>query len=472
MTAVTAERAAAPELATAAGWGPLLIVLTGTFMTFLDFFIVNVALPSMQSELHAGPAATQLVVAGYGIAFAVGMISGGRLGDLYGRRWLFTLGLALFTLTSLACGLAPSALFLVIARVLQGASGALMTPQVLALIGTIYTGERRARAFAAYGLTMGIAGVIGQLLGGALIEADIAGSGWRGIFLINLPVGLVGLVLGARRVPESTGRRDRLDLVGTVLITAGLVAIVLPLVEGQQHGWPVWTWLCLGAAPFLLAGFARHQWGRRRAGRAPLVDLALFADRTFGIGSVTAVTFCAIPPSFFLVLALYLQDGRGYSPLFSGVVFAAVGVGFLVAMLLAESMATRLGRQILAAGALVVAAGCLLLAEAAGSSSSWALVPGLAVVGFGIGMVLVPLASAVLRDVDPVHAGAASGVLSTAQQVGGAIGVAVVGAVFFASLGGATAIHAFTVSLCLLAALTVLTAALVQVMPRAAQDSK
>lgn len=448
------------------GWGPLLVVLTGTFMTFLDFFIVNVALPSIQMQLHAGPAVLQLVVAGYGLSFALGMISGGRLGDLYGRRRLFAVGLALFTLTSAACGLAPSATFLVVARVLQGAAGALMTPQVLAILGTVYTGARRGRAFAAYGLAMGIAGVLGQLLGGALIQADVGGSGWRGIFLINLPVGIVALLLVHRVVPESRGQRARLDLTGTVLATLGLAAVILPLVEGQQHGWPAWAWLSLAAAPVLLAGFVCHQLRRRASGRAPLVDLGLFRSRAFSVGSLAALTFALVPPSFFFVLALYLQEGRKFSPLFSGVIFTAVGAGFFAAMLSAEAMTAWLGRQILALGALVVAAGCLLLAVTAGATSPIELLPGLAVAGFGIGMVLVPLSSAVLRDVDARHAGAAAGVLSTAQQVGGALGVAVVGVVFYRSLGAGAFPHAFTVSLYLLAALTVITAALVQLLPR------
>lgn len=448
------------------GWGPLLVVLTGTFMTFLDFFIVNVALPSIQTQLHAGPAVLQLVVAGYGLSFAIGMISGGRLGDLYGRRRLFTAGLALFTLMSAACGLAPSATFLVAARVLQGAAGAMMTPQVLAILGTVYSGARRGRAFAAYGLAMGIAGVLGQLLGGALIQADIGGSGWRGIFLVNLPVGLVALLLARRIVPESHGQRARLDLAGTLLATAGLTAIVLPLIEGRQYGWPEWAWLSLAAAPVLLAGFVAHQLRRRSAGRAPLVDLGLFRDRAFGVGSLAALTFTLVPPSFFFVLALYLQEGRRFSPLFSGVIFVAVGAGFFAAMLTSEAMTARLGRQILALGALVVAGGCLLLAAAAGTTSSIKLLPGLAVAGFGIGMVLVPLSSTVLRDIDARHAGAAAGILSTAQQVGGALGVAIIGIVFYHGLRAGAFAHAFTASLYVLAALTGITAALVQLLPR------
>ena len=447
------------------GWAPLLVVLTGTFMTFLDFFIVNVALPSIQGRLHAGPAAIQLVVAGFGLAFAVGMISGGRLGDLYGRRRMFTVGLALFTVTSAACGLAPTAGFLDVARVLQGGAAAMMTPQVLAILGTIYTGPRRAKAFAAYGMTMGIAGVSGQLIGGALIALNPAGAGWRSIFLINVPVGITALALVRRILPESRGERARVDFVGTALITAALTGIVLPLVEGRQQGWPAWTVLCLAAAPVLLAVFVAHQRARAAGGRAPLVRLALFRDRAFGVGTLTGIAFGAVPASFFFVLALYLQDGRGLSPLVSGVVFSAVGVGFFAAMLAAEPMTRRMGRQILAVGAAVVAAGCLLAAWAARAGTALELAPGLVTVGFGIGMVLVPLTATALARIAAEHAGAASGVLTTGQQVGGALGVAVIGVVFFGAAGGGVA-HAFAVSLVVLAVLTVATAALVQLLPR------
>jgi len=347
------------------GWAPLLVVLTGTFVTFLDFFIVNVALPAIHTDLHAGSAAVSLVVAGYGLTFAIGMITGGRLGDIYGRRRMFALGLALFTLTSAACGLAPNAGVLVAARMLQGAAGALLTPQVLAILGTTYDGERRGRAFAAYGFAMGIAGVLGQLVGGALIRADVAGRGWRTIFLINVPVGLVTLPLVRRVVPESRGAASRLDLAGMFLGCAAVTAVVLPLVEGREHGWPLWTWLSFAAAPVLGAGFVAHQRGRAVAGRAPLVDLTLFRLRTFAVGSLTAMTFSLVPPSLFFVLALYLQQGRGYSALFSGTVFVAVGVGYFAALLVAVPLAARLGHQVLALGALLVAIGCVVLAEAA-----------------------------------------------------------------------------------------------------------
>ena len=459
-------RAAIPlQRPTEYGWGPLVVVLAGTFMTFLDFFIVNVALPSVQRDLHAGPAAVQLVVAGYGLTFAAGMITGGRLGDLYGRRRMFTIGLALFTVTSAACGLAPNATFLVIARVLQGGAGAMMTPQVLAILSTVYAGQRRARAFAAYGMVMGIAGVLGQLLGGLLIQADIAGSSWRGIFLINVPVGIAGLLLARRFVPESRGERSELDLTGTALATLGLAAVILPLAEGEQHGWPLWTWLSLGAGPLLLGAFAAQQARRKRAVRAPLVDLALFRSRAFGVGSLAALTYALVPPAFFFVLALYLQDGRGLSALFSGVVFTAVGVGFFAAMLLTQAMTTRLGKQILALGALVTALGSVLMALTASAASAGDLLPGLAIAGFGMGMVLVPLSATVLHNVEPRQASSAAGVLATFQQVGGALGVAVIGTVFFGALHAGSFPHAFALSMALLAGLTGLTAALVQLLP-------
>jgi EmrB/QacA subfamily drug resistance transporter len=447
-------------------WGPLLVVLIGTFMVFLDFFIVNVALPSIQHDLRAGTAAIQLVVAGYGLTLAACMITGGRLGDLYGRRRMFATGLALFTVASAACGLAPSATFLVIARVLQGGAAAMMAPQVLAIVGTVYAGERRARAFATYGMVMGLAGVLGQLLGGLLIKADIGGSSWRGIFLINLPVGVAGLILTWRVVPESRGERSGLDLTGTALAVTGLAATILPLVEGQQYGWPLWTWLSLGAAAVLLGTFTAQQARRRRIGRAPLVDLALFRNRAFAVGSLAALTYTLVPPSFFFVLALYLQDGRRLSALLSGVVFIPLGAGFVAAMLLTQAMTARLGRQILALGALVTAVGSVLLALTAGAASAGELLPGLAIAGFGMGMVLVPLAATVLRDVEPRQAASGAGLLATFQQVGGALGVAVVGAVFFHALHPGSFPHAFAVSMAVLAALTGITAVLVQLLPR------
>jgi len=457
---------ASPPAAPWRRWLALPVILAGTFMITLDFFIVNVAVPAMQSDLAATSTSIEWVVAGYGLAFAAGLILGGRLGDHFGRRRMFAAGLEMFTLASLACGLAPSAGMLVGARVLQGVAAALMAPQVLAILGLAYLGADRARAFTAYSLTLGFGGIGGQLIGGALINADIAGLGWRACFLINLPVGIGALLVTRRYVPESRAEgQGRLDLVGAGLITAALVALVLPLVEGRQYGWPAWTWISLGLAAVLLAGFVR--WERRVAN--PLVDLALFRERAFTAGMITTLTYFAGLASFFLVLALYLQLGRGLGALESGEIFSLLGIGFLVASIAAQKLAARLGRQALALGALVLAAG-LVLFRLEAHGSTLALIPAFIVDGAGMGIVMAPLTATVLAGLAPQHAGSAAGVLSSVQQVGNALGVALIGIVFYGAAGSATAgagiVHAFEVSIPYLVGLAVAVAGLVQLLPR------
>jgi EmrB/QacA subfamily drug resistance transporter len=461
MTTTTLDRATAEQVA-APGLGALLVLLIGTFITTLDFFIVNVAIPATQKDLNAGPAAIQFVVAGFGLALAAGLITGGRLGDLYGRRRMFVLGLGLFTVASLACGLAPAAGFLVGARVAQGAAAALLTPQVLAIINTVYTGEHRARAFNAYGLAMGFGGVFGQLIGGLLIKADVAGLGWRAVFLINVPVGIAAVPAALRLVPESRAAGGaRLDVPGTVLVSTGLVLIVLPLVEGRQEGWPLWTWLCLAAAPCVLAGFVAYQ---RRTDEG-LIDLDLFRRRAFSVGAVIALVGQLAVASFFLVLALYLQQGRGMSPLESGLIFLALGVGYFVSSSQAAQVAARLGRQVVALGALALGLGYGLLAAGSSGGTAW-LIPGLLVAGCGMGLVMAPLPAIALSGIEPRHAASAAGVVSTSLQAGGAIGVAVVGVVFYDVLGAGHFTSAFVVSLAVMVAFCAASAGLVQLLPR------
>jgi EmrB/QacA subfamily drug resistance transporter len=455
--------------------GALVVLLVGIFVVTLDFFIVNVAIPSIGDSLHAGSAAIQFVVAGFALPYAAMMITGGRLGDLYGRRRMFATGLGLFTLASLVCGVAPDTGVLIGGRVLQGLAAALLSPQVLATINVAYTGERRARAFSAVGLAMGLGGVFGQLIGGLLIQADIAGSGWRAIFLINVPVGVAALALVGRLVPESRADgRARLDLVGTVLVALSLVAVVLPLVLGRQQGWPLWTWICLAAAdPALLAFLAHQRWLGRRDG-APLVDLALFRRRAFGVGLAIGCVLAFELPSFFLTLALYLQSGRRLSALDSGLVFLPMGLSYLVACRRSGALAARLGRQVLALGAGGVALGYLVLAETVsrvgvGGSVLW-LMPGLLIAGAGMGLALAPLPAVVMAGVAPQHASAAAGVLNAGQQAGGAIGVALVGLVFYRTLGSAPAPldfgPAFGHGELLLAGFALVVGGLAQLLPR------
>ncbi|MFC6879601.1 MULTISPECIES: MFS transporter [Actinomadura] len=454
----------------------MLIVVSGMFMITLDFFVVNVAIPATRTDLHAGTAAIEFIVSGFNLAYAAGMITAGRLGDLYGRRRMFAAGMALFTLASLAAGWAPTPGALIGARVLQGVGAAVMTPQMLAILNTSFTGRQRTRAFTAFALSMGVGATFGQLIGGVLIHLDVAGLGWRTIFLINVPIGLAALVLMPKVIAESQGTgRPGLDLVGAVLGSAGLLAIVLPLVLGREQGWPVWSWMCLCAAVPLLAGFAVRQHRLERHGRAPLISLSLFQDRAFSVGVVLVLGFFAAMASFMLVLALYLQDGRGMSPLDSGLLFGALGVGYVPAAFAAPRLAERLGKQVLTVGALVVAAGYVLLAgtvHAIGvSGASPLLMAGLLVSGAGMALFANPVTPTVLARVAPDHAAASAGVLSTAQECGNALGVAAIGVVFFGVLGHghpASYAHAFEWGVALLTAFTVAVAVLVQILPRAA----
>ncbi|MER7580796.1 MFS transporter [Kitasatospora sp. NPDC097691] len=482
--------------------GLLPVVLTATFMTALDIFVVNVALPSLQADLGAGRAAVQWVMAGFSLALAAGLVTAGRLGDRYGRRRVFGLGLALFTLASAGCGFAPTAAALVGARVVQGLSAALMGPQVLAILRTAFSGAAQARAFARYGLTMGVGAVFGQLIGGLLIRADLLGLGWRSCFLINLPIGLVALAMVRRSLPESRApRRPGLDPVGVLLVTTALTTLVLPLIQGPQLDWPLWTVLCLGASIVLLAAFAVHQ--HRTTPRdttatttatatpgtgtgtgtgtttatptpttgtttaTPLVDTRLFHSRAFSAGVLAQLAFWLGQGSFFLVLALHLQFGRGLDALGAGLVFTAIGLGYLITSNTTHLVTARLGgRRTITVGGLLMAAGLGLLAFAAygvADGSVWWLAPGLFVDGLGMGLVIAPITAVVLEGVEPRLAGSAAGVVSTVQQVGGALGIALIGLVYYGA-GDPTA--AFGRSVLALAVLELVLVGLVRLLPR------
>jgi EmrB/QacA subfamily drug resistance transporter len=451
-------------------WAALPVVLTGTFMVVLDFFIVNVALPSMQHRLHASTGSIQWVVAGYALTSAVFLITAARLGDQIGRRRTFSIGLAVFTLASAACGFAGDATVLVMARLAQGIGGAMLMPNVLSIIGATYAGQDRARALGAYGLIMGVAAVSGQLIGGALVEANFAGLGWRSCFLINIPFGMAALALAPRVVAESRGEHgSKLDLTGTLLITAGVTAVVLPLVQGRQYGWPTWTWISLAVAPVILTAFTAYQRRLARRGGAPLLAPALFRQRSVSAGLITQLAFWCGQASFFLVLALYLQQGRGMSPIHSGLLLTILAVPYVAASAQAPALTARYGRRLLAVGALVLASGHGLLLAAVTDvgvgGSVLPLIPGLVLIGTGMGLMIVPLTSTIMGSVAPEQAGAVSGALATMQNVGAALGVAITGVIFFGALHGGYA-HALELSLAQLAALLVAVAALTRLLPK------
>jgi len=304
------------------GWAPLAVLMCGTFLVVLDFFIVNVALPSMQRDLHASSSGLEWVVAGYGLTFSALLIAVTRLGDRWGRRRMFSMGVALFVLASAVCGAAPSTELLIGARLVQGVAGAMVSPMVLALIGDVYAGPRMPRAIGVYSTVMGLAAATGQLIGGALIHLDLAGSGWRAIFWVNVPVGIVTLVLAPRLLPD---RRDtaatRPDVLELVLATTTLTAVLLPLLEGRRLGWPVWTWVSLAlAVATALLTVARSKSLIRR-GRRPLIAPEAFRSATVRVAIACQGLLFVGMASYFLVLALYLQNGRGLGPLASGAVF-------------------------------------------------------------------------------------------------------------------------------------------------------
>jgi EmrB/QacA subfamily drug resistance transporter len=447
------------------------VLMAGTFVFVLDFFIVNVAIPSTQADLGASDSQVQLIVATYAIAISALMILGGRLGDLLGRRRLFMAGLALFTASSALCGAASGIELLLVGRSLQGIGAALFAPQVLSIIGVTFDGDERRRAVTTYGLTMGLAAAGGQLIGGALIALNLFDLDWRACYLVNVPIGIAALAIAPRAIPESRAEgRQRLDLLSAVLAAATLVAIVLPLIEGRRLGWPAWTFASLAAAVPLALAFARRQRRLAAAGGEPLVHPDLFRERAFTVGVLTSVVFYVGMGSFFLVLAIYLQEGTGLSALDSGLVFTPLALGYLFASAGAEALAPRFGRQVLAAGGVVRAvalAGLALTVGAIGTGGSpLLLVPALAVDGIGMGLLTAPLVATVVGAMDPRHAGAASGVLSTAQQVGNTIGVAAIGAIFYGAIGpSGDFAGAFELALIAVAAVCLAVAALVQLLP-------
>jgi EmrB/QacA subfamily drug resistance transporter len=405
-------------------------------MVVLDFFIVNVALPSLQHDLRASAGTLQLVVAAYGIATAAGLVTGGRLGDIFGRRRVFMVGMQLFAAASLLCGVAPNGESLVAARVLQGLAAAVMQPQVLAMLGLVYTGERRARAFAAYGLALGLGAALGQLVGGVLIESDIAGLGWRSCFLINLPIAAAALLAAPRVIPPLAGTgRSRLDLAGMTLIALACVALVLPLVYGREQGWPAWSGAVLAAAPVLFALFAFQQKRLAARGGDPLVEPSLLGHRRFVAGLVVSLVFYAGNASLYFVLALYLQQHLGLAPLPSGLVFTSLALGFFLASMAAPRLARRFHGAPIARGALLLALGhALQFAAVAGVPEAHVLavmLPLLFLQGLGLGVVMAPLVNAILEGMPPQHAGVAAGVVAMVQQGANAIGVALIGLVFF-----------------------------------------
>ncbi len=423
-------------------WLMLPVVLIAMFMAGFDIWAVNVAAPSLQRDLHVSDASLQLIVGGYAFMYASGMVTGGRLGDLFGYRRLFMTGVLSFAAASLLCGLAQNSGELVAARLVQGLTGAIMVPQVLALITAAFPARERSRALAWFGVTMGIGFVSGQILGGGLIEANIAGLGWRAIFLVNVPVGVLALVAAAVVVPHAKSpRRPRLDPLGAVGVSASIALALVPLTLGRDEGWPLWTWISLAAAlPALGLTLA---WERRlgRKGGQPLLDLPLFRDRAFSAGLAVNFGLVFFFGSFMFVLTLLLQAGLGQQPLQAGIEALPLATTFTVMSILSPRFAARLGSRAITISASLTAVGTIGLAitgaHFGAGLTGWDIAPATALIGLGQGISMPLLIGTVLTHVKPEQAGAAAGILTTTQQFGVASGIAVVGAIFYSALGAA-----------------------------------
>jgi EmrB/QacA subfamily drug resistance transporter len=421
-------------------WLTLIILLLAAFMNLLDVSIVNIAIPSIQRNLNASYADVQWALAGYTLAYALVLITGGRLGDTFGRKRLFLIGVTGFTIMSALCGAAQNPGQLIAFRVVQGAMGAIMVPQVLAVIQVIFPPAERIKALAGFGVTAGLGTVSGPLIGGLLIQHNLFGLGWRPIFLINVPVGIVAVVASAVLVRESRAPSPpRLDPGGVGLITVALLLLLFPLVQGRQLGWPAWTFVSMAASVPVFALFVWYEQVKSRRDGSPLVPMRLFRERGFSAGMAIAVTFFLGIASYGLVLTLFLQLGLGFTPLHAGLTFLPFSLGVLVSSGAAARLAPRFGRGVTMAGALIIAAGMAGVIAATDhygpAVTTWDLVPGLVAAGLGLGAVIAPLADIVLARVPRQDAGSASGVFNTGLQLGNSIGIALIGVIFFGMLG-------------------------------------
>ncbi|WP_282702699.1 MFS transporter [Streptomyces sp. CC219B] len=418
-------------------WFALAIVMTAAFMDLVDVTIVNIAIPSMQENDGASDSQIQWITAGYALAFAAGLITGGRLGDIHGRKRLFLIGIGGFTLASALCGFAANPEMLVASRILQGAMAALMVPQVLSIVHATFPAHERGKVFGLFGAVVGLGAVSGPLLGALLTEWNLFGLQWRPIFLINLPVGIAGLILGSRFITESRApRAPKLDLVGVVLVTLGLLMLLYPLTRGRELGWPLWGYLSMGGALVVLAALVAYEKRKTVRDGSPLIELSLFRVKSFAAGIAVQTVFGIGLGIFFLVWTLYMQIGLGWSPLKAGL----TGVPFSIAVSVAagvsvQKLVPRFGRKVLQTGALVLAAGVLLYIWESGhyglGIAPWQMALPLVVMGVGMGLIVAPLTDAVLSEVPREHAGSASGLINTVQQMGNALGLGLVSVVFF-----------------------------------------
>lgn len=458
-------------------WLVLIVVVMADVMDLIDSSIASLAGPSIRADLGGGQVTVQWVLSAYTAAFALGLVTSGRLGDVLGRRRLFLLGMTGFTLTSLACGLAPDPVFLIVARTLQGLCGSVMIPQGLALVKVVFPPQHLRKALTPVGPLMGLTMVGGPILAGWLLHLDLFGSQWRSIFLINVPLGVIAGALALRVLPRRGGEDPtaRVDLTGVGLLTAASALLIVPLIQGRDLGWPVWTYVMMAASVVLLGLFVVSQ----RRSRHPVITPSLFRKRSFVVGLLIVAGFYASLSAFVLVINLLLQQGLHWSPLHTGLTLIPWALGTAVAVLLAGAvLAEKLGRATLHLGLGIAVVGLLSLwwsvAHFAAGITIWNLTPALLLTGFGSGLVFVPLVDFIIGDATPEEVGTGAGLLNAVQQFAGATGVAALGTAFFARLGHpslASYLSAAELIFAVTAALNLLTLLLVGLLPRHAQQA-
>ena len=425
-------------------WPALFVLLIANFMNLIDVTIVNVALPSMRESLGASDSQIEWVVAAYILAFALGLLPFGRLGDIFGRTRLFLIGVASFTGASALCGLAPNIELLILARILQGLGGAMMTPQVLAIATVTFPPHERGQAFSLFGLSAGLASVCGPILGGVLVSANLFGMEWQPIFLVNIPIGIATIVAGWFLIPRLPGHPGlKNDFVGIVLFGAAILAVVFPIVEGRTYGWPLWAFGMMLAGLVLMGVFVVWTRGRAKAGEPQLLNFDLITNRQFMFGAFVITVFASGIPGMFMIISLLLQGGFGFTPLESGLTNTPFSVGVLVASGIAARLGSRYLRARLATAGLLLVLGIgslrFYIAGVTDTIDHWAFLAPLLIAGIGLGLGFSSLFQLVLANVPPRDAGAGSGALQAFQQVGGALGVAFIGELFFSNLGSGLA---------------------------------
>ncbi|SEP03182.1 drug resistance transporter, EmrB/QacA subfamily [Actinacidiphila rubida] len=459
-------------------WLVLAVVVLADLMDLIDSSVATLAGPSIHADLGGGQVTVQWVLSAYTAAFALGLVTSGRLGDLLGRRRLFLLGMTGFTLASLACGLAPGVAVLIVARTLQGLCGSVMIPQGLALVKIVFPPQHLRKALAPVGPLMGLTMVAGPILAGWLLHLDLFGSQWRSIFLINVPFGVLAGLLGRRVLPHRGGEDPaaRLDLTGVGLLTAASALLIVPLIQGRDAGWPAWTYLMTAAAVVLLGLFVVSQ----RRSPHPVITPTLFRKRSFVVGLVIVAGFYASLSAFVLVVNLLLQQGMHWTPLRTGLTLIPWALGTAVAVLLAGAvLAERLGRATLHLGLSLAVLGLLAvwwsLAHWGTAVTVWNLAPALLLTGFGSGLVFVPLVDFIIGDTTTEEVGTGAGLLNAVQQFAGAIGVAALGTVFLTRAGHHPTPHSSLAAaefvLATTAALNLVTLLLVGLLPKHAQNA-